>query len=90
MGVKEAAEFYDSMIDYETTVAAIKLEVKDAIAAFASSNGVTTKGVVRAIKDRKEFLKDKAEFLVISADSDKVFDLFNYDPNFNLFEDGGR
>lgn len=86
MGVREAAEFYDSMIAYENTVKAIKEEVKDSIAAFSSSNGVTVKGTIRAIKDRKEFLKDKAEFLLVSSDSDKVFDLFDYDPNFNLFE----
>ena len=85
-GVKEAAEFYDSMIEYEDTIKAVKDEVKASIEAFASSNGVTVKGVIRAIKDRKEFLKDKAEFLLISSDSDKVFDLFDYDPNFNLFE----
>jgi len=86
-GTVEAATFYDEMIAYEDTIKAIKEEVKDAIAAFASSNGVTVKGVVRAIKDRKEFLKDKAEFLLTSSDSDKVFDLFDYDPNFNLFEE---
>ena len=87
MGVKEAAEFYDSMIGYDDTIKAIKDEVKSAIEAFSSSNNVTVKGTIRAIKDRKEFLKDKAEFLLVSTDSDKVFDLFDYDPNFNLFED---
>lgn len=86
-GTKEAAYFYDSMIEKEKEITEIKDEVTKAIAAFASSNDVTSDGVLRAIKDRKAFLKDKAKFLITERDSSKVFELFDYDPNLNLFED---
>lgn len=85
-GTKEAAEFYDRIIQLEKDAKEIKDEATESIEAFAASNGLTPKGVMRAIKDRKEFLKDKAGFLLVSGDSDKAFDLFDYDPNGNLFE----
>ena len=86
-GTKEAAYFYDSMIEKEKEITEIKDEVTKAVAAFASSNEVTADGVVRAIKDRKAFLKDKAKFLITERDSGKVFELFDYDPNGNLFDE---
>lgn len=86
MGTKEAAEFYDNIIQLEKDAKEIKDEAMKAIESFAACNSLTPKGVLRAIRDRKEFLKDKAGFLLVAGDSDKAFDLFDYDPNGNLFE----
>lgn len=88
-GNKEAAEFYDSIIAREDDITEIKDEIKAAVEAFASSNGVTPEGVARAIKDRKAFLKDKAKFLITDRDAEKIFDLMNYDPQGDLFDQMG-
>lgn len=85
MEKKAAAQFYDDIIQREKDSAAAKGEMDEAIESFASSNNVTVDGVKKAIKDRKAYLKDKAKFLVTDADSNKVFEAMNYEPQGELF-----
>lgn len=85
-GTKEAAEFYDSIIARLAEKKEFDEETDKMLAAFASTNNLCKDGVKRAIDDRTKQLKDPGKFLLIENDSSKAFELFNYDPNGNLFE----
>lgn len=72
--MEKAKEFYDEIIKREEDIKEIKDEIKEGIAAFATSNNISIDGVEKGIKEHKQYLKDKAKFLVTDADADKVFE----------------
>lgn len=70
----EAKSFYAEFVEREEAVKDLKEEMKAMLDSFASSNNLTTKGIVKGIKEYKAFLKDQAEFRVTDADADTVFE----------------
>lgn len=72
--MENVKEFYDEIINREEEIAGIKEEMKLAIETFASAHNLSVDGLKKGIKERKEFLKDSAKFLITDADADKVFE----------------
>ena len=70
----QAREFFTDVIAREEQIKEAKEELKAAKDSFAQCNNITTKGLEKAIKEYKQYLKDEAEFRVVSEDADRVFE----------------
>ena len=68
----QAQEFYTDVIAREEQIKEMKDELSAAIDSFARCNDLTTKGINKAIKDYKLFVKNEAEFRVINDDADRM------------------
>jgi len=72
--MQNAKEFYAEIVRREEEIADLKAELSEALESFAASNNICIDGVKKAIKEFKAFKKDQAQFLVVDADADKVFE----------------
>lgn len=70
----QAQEFYTDYIAREEEIKAAKEELKAALDCFATSNNMTTKGVIKGIKEYKAYLKDAAEYRVTEEDASRLFE----------------
>lgn len=74
MNKSDARAFYAEILIKEKEVEELKTEIEAAIESFASSNNLAPKGIKKSIKEFKEYEKNKARFLVIDGDADKLFE----------------
>lgn len=70
----QSAEFFAEYCNREEQIKELKDELKLALDSFAASNNLTTKGILKGIKEYKEWLKDKAAFTVTDHDADTIFE----------------
>lgn len=71
---------FDSLLDLEDQKKELSGLIKEKIDLFGEQHGLTPKGIKKAYRDYKEFLKDAAKFHEADADAITIMDAILTNP----------
>lgn len=77
----DAHSLFEAIIRNENDIKGLREENKAMVDSFASSNNMTSKGILKGLKEYRAWKKDQAQFRVEEADACKLFESLAHGTN---------